>query len=182
MKRQWNVQQDGEPLTVLDIAADAKGAKGDSVKTFLALEKGRVARWDTGTPGGVVQDVTRANGKEYNSLREKFTCMAPSGDGHVAVGTDGGEIKLFKGDGTLTRANKVIPSLGQRAITAIDVSFNSRYIVATTDNFLIVMQTFQHSGNDLKSGFKDEVALPFPKLLKLKPEHRIMVVCHGSIC
>lgn len=65
--------------------------------------------------------------------------MATSGDGFVAVGSDDGKLRLYSNK-SLKKAQTAIPSLGA-AITAVDVTYDGRWVVATTPDYLLVVNT-----------------------------------------
>lgn len=90
-------------------------------------------------------------GKDY-ARGTNFSCMATSGDGYVAVGATDGKLRLY-GNKQLTKANTAIPGLGS-PITAVDVTFDGRWVVATTDNYLLVVNTiFTSKGAPLAGGY-----------------------------
>jgi len=62
-----------------------------------------------------------------------------AGDGYVVIGSDDGQIRLY-GNKTLTRANTAIPGLGG-PITAVDVTYDGKWVLATTKNYLMVVKT-----------------------------------------
>ena len=62
-----------------------------------------------------------------------------AGDGYIVVGSDDGQIRLYS-DKSLTRANTAIPGLGA-PITAVDVTFDGKWVRATTANYLMVVKT-----------------------------------------
>lgn len=168
-----------------DIAAETKDAQLGHASTFLGLDSNRLCRWDQRTSEGIVEDMslTYAAGKDY-SRGTNFTCMATSGNGYVAVGSRDGRIRMYgskKGMESFEfkQASTSVPGLGL-PITAIDVSYDSHYIVATTDKYLIVLQTFfRDSSGTETNGFVTKMGAKTrpPKLLKLKPEDRVKVVC-----
>lgn len=55
------------------------------------------------------------------------------------IGSDDGQIRLY-GNKTLTRANTAIPGLGG-PITAVDVTYDGKWVLATTKNYLMVVKT-----------------------------------------
>lgn len=57
----------------------------------------------------------------------------------MVVGSKDGQIRMYN-EGTLTRAQTRLPSLGA-SITAVDVTFDSKWVLATTDSFLLVICT-----------------------------------------
>ena len=61
-----------------------------------------------------------------------------SGDGCMAVGSQDGEVRMYsnKAVGQISKTN--IPGLGL-PITAIDVTYDGGWVLATTDNYLMVI-------------------------------------------
>lgn len=57
----------------------------------------------------------------------------------MVIGSDDGQIRLY-GNKTLTRANTAIPGLGG-PITAVDVTYDGKWVLATTKNYLMVVKT-----------------------------------------
>ena len=61
------------------------------------------------------------------------------GDGYIVVGSNDGQIRLYS-DKSLSRANTAIPGLGA-PITAVDVTYDGKWVLATTNNYLMVVKT-----------------------------------------
>ena len=187
---EWDFQKNGVEVPMKDIIEETKAAPSEDRSTFLGLDSNRLCRWDMRDPKGVVQEMSNnpvvefLTGKDY-ARGTKFTCMASSGDGSVAVGSEDGKVRLYSNKLTLTRASTAFPSLGP-AITALDVSFDGKWVVATTDQFLILMKTTckDHSTGATIDGFKKSMAAstPHPKLLALKPQDAalLVIVIHSS--
>ena len=57
----------------------------------------------------------------------------------MVVGSDDGKIRLFSSS-TLTMAKTSIPGLGA-PITAVDVAYDSKWVLATTNKYLMVVKT-----------------------------------------
>lgn len=98
--------------------------------------------------------------------------MATSGDGYVVVGSDDGKIRLYS-EKTLTQAKTAIPGLGL-PITNVDVTYDGKWVLATTRSYLMVLKTTYRdskSGKEL-CGFTSKMGAnaPAPRLLRLKPE------------
>ena len=66
-------------------------------------------------------------------------CGAMAGDGHVVVGSDDGKVRLYSSS-TLTQAKTSVPGLGA-PVTAVDVSYDAEWVLATTDKYLMVVKT-----------------------------------------
>ena len=64
------------------------------------------------------------------------------------VGSDDGQIRMYS-DKSLTRANTAIPGLGA-AITAVDVTYDGKWVLATTNNYLMVVKTTYKVGRQIK--------------------------------
>lgn len=65
--------------------------------------------------------------------------MLHAGQGYVVIGSDDGQIRMYS-EKSLTRANTAIPGLGG-PITAVDVTYDGKWILATTKNYLMVVKT-----------------------------------------
>jgi hypothetical protein len=177
---EWGFQKDGTDVSMKDLVNDTKGAQLDERDTFLGVGTNRLVRWDQRAPEGIVQDmsspiVSYAGGKDY-ARNTNFNCMATSGDGHVVVGSDDGKIRLFS-SATLTMAKTSIPGLGA-PITAVDVSHDSMWVLATTSKYLMVVKTqFRDKSGRETNGFKSRMGAqaPAPRLLRLKAEDQAKV-------
>lgn len=55
------------------------------------------------------------------------------------VGSEDGQIRLYS-ERSLTRANTAIPGLGA-PISAVDVTYDGKWVLATTRNYLMVVKT-----------------------------------------
>lgn len=75
-------------------------------------------------------------------IEDVTLCSARSGcagDGHVVVGSEDGKVRLYSST-TLTTAKTSIPGLGA-PVTAVDVSYDAEWVLATTDKYLMVVKT-----------------------------------------
>lgn len=178
---EWRFNKDEVDIPQADIANDNKAAQlDDNVNTLLGLDSNRLCRWDMRDRRGVVQEAGDASpivqwtgGKDF-ARGTNFSCMATSGDGHVVVGSRDGKIRLYSNK-TLTQAKTSIPGLG-KPITAVDVTYDGRWILATTDDYLMVVKTcFDDDGRE-RSAFTDRGGgkLAVPRLLRLKPEDKLL--------
>ena len=62
-----------------------------------------------------------------------------AGDGYVVVGSQDGQIRLYNGK-QFTRANTAVPGLGA-PITSVDVTYDGKWILATTKSYLMVVKS-----------------------------------------
>ena len=65
--------------------------------------------------------------------------MCCAGDGYIAIGSEDGCIRLY-GVNSLNKAVTTIKGLGG-PITAIDVTYDGKWVLATTKNYLMVVKT-----------------------------------------
>lgn len=77
--------------------------------------------------------LTRAAGRR---LRDE---LWHAGDGYVVVGSQDGQIRLYNGK-QFTRANTAVPGLGA-PITSVDVTYDGKWILATTKSYLMVVKS-----------------------------------------
>jgi hypothetical protein len=133
----------------IDITNDSKPAQLTDSSMLLGLDANRICKWDMRTPGGVAtydSPLPYVGGKDY-ARGTNFTCMATSGDGWVVVGSRDGKLRLYNGT-TLSQAKTSIPGLG-KPITSVDVTYDGRYVLATTDDYLLLVKTTWMEGGEL---------------------------------
>jgi len=172
---EWNFRKDGVDIPMSDIATDFKSAQMEGCSTFLGLDSNRLCRWDTRVARGMVQEtdisLDYSTGKDYAvSSKCQFRCMATTGEGHVALGSLDGRIRLYT-DRSLTKAKTAFPGLGS-PITSIDVSFDGKWVLATTDTYILVISTAcRNTKGEITTGFKQSMGknMTAPRLLKLLP-------------
>ena len=102
------------------------------------------------------------------------TVPAAAGDGYVAVGAQDGQVRLYNNasDKSLNRASTSIPGLGL-PITDIDITYDGKWVIATTKAYLMVVKTvFRDKNGKETNAFKSRAgsAAPQPRLLRLKLE------------
>lgn len=172
---EYSIQKSGVEIKALDLVTDTKRSQLDSGSTFLSLGANSINRWDTRTKEGLAQTLaspvalTFEGGRDYTK-NPNFTCMATSGDGYRAVGSRDGKIRLYNSK-VEQIAKTSIPGLGA-PITDIDVTFDGKWVLATTDSFLIVIKTIYKDGPKELCGFTSRLGnkAPAPRLLKLRRE------------
>ncbi|XP_026402048.1 protein CYPRO4-like [Papaver somniferum] len=176
----WKFDKDGVDITMRDITNDTKGSQLDpSESTFLGLDDNRLCRWDMRDRKGMVQNVANANtpvlhwseGHQF-SRGTNFQCFATTGDGSIVVGSIDGKIRLYSTT-SMRQAKTAFPGLGS-PITHVDVTFDGKWILGTTDTYLILICTlFTGKDGKTKTGFEGRMGnkIPAPRLLKLLPLH-----------
>ncbi|MCO5561336.1 hypothetical protein L7F22_014957 [Adiantum nelumboides] len=172
---QWKFEKDGTPITMRDVTNDSKGAQLDSGRsTFLGLDDNRLCRWDMRDRHGVVQQLASpvldwADGHQF-SRGTNFQCFATTGDGAVVVGSKDGKVRLY-GTTSMRMAKTAFPGLGS-PITHVDVTYDGKWILATTDSYMILISTmFKDKDGKTKTGFTGRMGnnIAAPRLLKLSP-------------
>ncbi|XP_059647788.1 protein CYPRO4 [Cornus florida] len=175
---QWKFEKDGTDVTMRDITNDTKGSQLDhSESTFLGLDDNRLCQWDMRERKGMVQNIADANSPVLNwtqghqfSRGTNFQCFATTGDGSIVVGSLDGKIRLYSKT-SMRQAKTAFPGLGS-PITHVDVTYDGKWILGTTDTYLILICTlFTDKDGRTKTGFSGRMGnkIPAPRLLKLTP-------------
>ncbi|WCJ17674.1 Vacuolar import/degradation Vid27-related protein [Euphorbia peplus] len=173
---EWKFGKDGTEITMKDITNDTKGSQLDpSESTFLGLDDNRLCQWDMRDKGGIVQSIgdspvlNWSQGHQF-SRGTNFQCFASTGDGSIVVGSVDGKIRLYSRT-SMRQAKTAFPGLGS-PITHVDVTYDGKWILGTTDTYLILICTlFTDKDGKTKTGFGGRMGnkIPAPRLLKLTP-------------
>ncbi|KAJ8541092.1 hypothetical protein K7X08_001908 [Anisodus acutangulus] len=175
---EWKFEKDGTDISMRDITNDSKGAQMDpSGSTFLGLDDNRLCRWDMRDRHGMVQNLVDESTPVLNwtqghqfSRGTNFQCFATTGDGSIAVGSLDGKIRLYSSS-SMRQAKTAFPGLGS-PITHVDVTYDGKWILGTTDTYLILICTlFIDKNGSTKTGFAGRMGnkISAPRLLKLNP-------------
>jgi hypothetical protein len=121
--------------------------------TYFGLSLNGIFLVDPRDQNQIVQEYTY-------STAPAFQCMGTTEQGHIAVGSESGEIKLYKEIGK--RAATTFPDLGG-SIKSIDLTKNGHWILATTASCLLV----------LKAEYDGELAFSKPLSRKKQPARRL---------
>uniref|UniRef100_J3LHV5 Uncharacterized protein n=1 Tax=Oryza brachyantha TaxID=4533 RepID=J3LHV5_ORYBR len=181
---QWRFEKDGTDISMRDIANDSKGAQLEpSGSTFLGLDDNRLCRWDMRDARGRVQTIGSSSespvlqwskGHQF-SRGTNFQCFASTGDGSIVVGSVDGKIRLYS-KSSMRMAKTAFPGLGS-PITHVDVTYDGKWILGTTDTYLILICTiFKDKDGKEKTGFSGRMGnrIAAPRLLKLSPLDSIL--------
>ncbi|KAL0325596.1 UNVERIFIED_CONTAM: protein CYPRO4 [Sesamum radiatum] len=175
---EWRFEKDGADITMRDITNDSKGAQMDpSGSTFLGLDDNRLCRWDMRDRRGMVQNIVNESTPVLNwtqghqfSRGTNFQCFATTGDGSIVVGSLDGKIRLYS-ISSMRQAKTAFPGLGS-PITHVDVTYDGKWILGTTDTYLILIcSLFTDKDGKTKTGFSGRMGnrIAAPRLLKLNP-------------
>lgn len=175
---EWKFEKDGTDITMRDITNDTKSSQLDpSESTFLGLDDNRLCQWDMRDRSGIVQNMVKGDspvlhwtqGHQF-SRGTNFQCFASTGDGSIVVGSLDGKIRLYSKT-SMRQAKTAFPGLGS-PITHVDVTYDGKWILGTTDTYLILICTlFTDKDGKTKTGFSGRMGnkIPAPRLLKLTP-------------
>ncbi|XP_030523222.1 protein CYPRO4 [Rhodamnia argentea] len=175
---EWKFEKDGADITMRDITNDTKGSQLDpSESTFLGLDDSRLCQWDMRDRRGIVQNIASSNspvlqwtqGHQF-SRGTNFQCFATTGDGSIVVGSIDGKIRLYSKT-SMRQAKTAFPGLGS-PITHVDVTYDGKWVLGTTDTYLVLICTlFTDKDGRTKTGFSGRMGnkIPAPRLLKLTP-------------
>uniref|UniRef100_A0A2P2IRC2 Uncharacterized protein MANES_10G056200 n=1 Tax=Rhizophora mucronata TaxID=61149 RepID=A0A2P2IRC2_RHIMU len=176
---EWKFEKDGTEITMRDITNDSKGSQLDpSESTFLGLDDSRLCQWDMRDRKGIVQNIVKggespvlqwSQGHQF-SRGTKFQCFATTGDGSIVVGSLDGKIRLYSRS-SMRQAKTAFPGLGS-PITHVDVTYDGKWVLGTTDTYLILICTlFTDKDGRTKTGFGGRMGnkISAPRLLKLTP-------------
>lgn len=175
---EWKFEKDGCDITMRDITNDTKGSQLDpSESTFLGLDDNRLCQWDMRDRKGIVQNIANSgspvlhwNQGHQFSRGTNFQCFATTGDGSIVVGSIDGKIRLYSKT-SMRQAKTAFPGLGS-PITSVDVTFDGKWVLGTTDTYLVLICTlFTDKDGMTKTGFSGRMGnrIPAPRLLKLTP-------------
>lgn len=175
---EWKFEKDGTDITMRDITNDTKASQLDpSESTFLGLDDNRLCQWDMRDRSGIVQNIVKGDspvlhwtqGHQF-SRGTNFQCFASTGDGSIVIGSLDGKIRLYSKT-SMRQAKTAFPGLGS-PITHVDVTYDGKWILGTTDTYLILICTlFTDKDGKTKTGFGGRMGnkIPAPRLLKLTP-------------
>ncbi|BBM99391.1 hypothetical protein MPTK1_1g20970 [Marchantia polymorpha subsp. ruderalis] len=171
---EWKFEKDGAPISMRDLTNDSKGSQLDMNNTFLGLDDNRLCRWDMRVQTGIVQQLSSPilswNEGHQFARGTNFQCFASTGDGAVVVGSRDGKVRLY-GTTSMRMAKTAFPGLGS-PITHVDVTYDGKWILATTDTYMILISTlFKDKDGKTKTGFTGRMGsrIAAPRLLKLNP-------------
>ncbi|XP_054791598.1 protein CYPRO4-like isoform X2 [Prosopis cineraria] len=165
---EWKFEKDRVDISMRDITNDTKGSQLDpSNSTFLGLADNMLCQWDMRDGKGVVQNspVLHWNHGYLFSRGTNFQCFVTTGDGSIFVGSLDGRIRLYSKT-SMWQSKTIFPGLGS-PITHVDVTYDGRWVLGTTDTYLILICNL-HTAKDGET--EDGFMGIMPRLLKLSPQ------------
>eukprot|EP00028_Trichosphaerium_sp_Am-I-7-wt_P003712 CAMPEP_0168538904 /NCGR_PEP_ID=MMETSP0405-20121227/21472_1 /TAXON_ID=498012 /ORGANISM="Trichosphaerium sp, Strain Am-I-7 wt" /LENGTH=462 /DNA_ID=CAMNT_0008568289 /DNA_START=33 /DNA_END=1421 /DNA_ORIENTATION=- len=181
---------DGQVIST--IVPESKFAQSSDTQTLVGINNTGFFVLDPRVPGS---KVVKSRNFQY-ARNPKFACASTTEQGHLAVGSSTGEIRLFsnksmQGDsfsrhearlgGGITKAPRAktsLPGCGD-PIVGIDVTSDGSWILATCQTYLLIVPAELANG---QSGFTRGMGKnkPIPRRLQLKREHIAMMGGHVS--
>ncbi|KIM20057.1 hypothetical protein M408DRAFT_331365 [Serendipita vermifera MAFF 305830] len=162
---EWKVHDD---ITINAMAPVDKFAQMNPEETFLGTSHNAIFRIDP----RLDKNKLAQDGLKQYATKAKFSSIATTEKGHIAVGSEKGDIRLF--DTLGKNAKTALPALGD-AVRGLDVTRDGRWVVATCKTYLLLIDTQIGSGKNVgSSGFTKSFpadSKPRPKRLQLRPEH-----------
>ncbi|KAH7647397.1 hypothetical protein FG379_003064 [Cryptosporidium bovis] len=165
--RRWDA--DGLPISCLGLSN--KDSQYTPVPTFLGLSNNALFVMDS----RIKDNSNRFTSKLYRS-NVLFSSLATDKDGHILLGNDLGELRLYDGtinrDGEFKKAKTLLNSFSS-PILSVDVTRNGNWILATTKNCIYLYPVCEQSQDyeNVRNGFVTSLKnKPPSRKLKLKPE------------
>jgi VID27 C-terminal WD40-like domain len=162
---EWKVHDD---IAINSMAPVDKLAQMTSEQTIYGTSHNAIFRVDPRVTGS---KLVQRDMKQYVT-KNKFSSIATTEKGHIAVASEKGDIRLF--DALGKNAKTSLPALGD-SIRGLDVTKDGRWVIATCKTYLLLIDTQIGSGKNVGgSGFTKSFpvdAKPKPKRLQLRPEH-----------
>eukprot|EP01130_Rhizamoeba_saxonica_P004069 TRINITY_DN1674_c1_g5_i1.p1 TRINITY_DN1674_c1_g5~~TRINITY_DN1674_c1_g5_i1.p1 ORF type:complete len:869 (+),score=186.84 TRINITY_DN1674_c1_g5_i1:22-2607(+) len=165
-------------LSVNQIIPASKYAQRTPANTFIAINDGGFFTMDPRVP-----DIQRVDSRSFQYKypdQTQFSCGATTQDGHLVVGSNMGDIRLYNSNNmqkkskidTLSapRSKNRLPGYGD-PIVGIDVSSDGKWIVSTAETYLVVMPA--SVGDTDITGFHKPMkgGKTPPRILQLRQEH-----------
>ena len=161
---EWVAHPDTKMMSIL---SSRKNAQLTPEQTLIGISANSIFRIDPRLSGNKVVEEEQ---KKY-VVKSNFSCGATTSVGELAVASEKGEIRLY--DKLDKRAKSLIPGFGD-PIIGIDVVENGKFIVATCQTYLLLINTelesaaSKHTTAFTKSDAKNRRP---PIRLQLRPEH-----------
>jgi len=165
-------EYDTEKFQAIDLFPEHKFAQRQSAnKTFLALNRAGLFAIDPRIGGRNSQILKNRTFQYTNTKNANLTCGAPTEKGHIVIGTSAGEIRFFSSNSLRERspdadveykprAMNTLPGLGDE-ITAIDVTRDGKWVLATCIDYLIVIPTVTDKHTGFETAFGTKKPAPF---------------------
>eukprot|EP00020_Sapocribrum_chincoteaguense_P005141 CAMPEP_0170747144 /NCGR_PEP_ID=MMETSP0437-20130122/9170_1 /TAXON_ID=0 /ORGANISM="Sexangularia sp." /LENGTH=813 /DNA_ID=CAMNT_0011085911 /DNA_START=90 /DNA_END=2532 /DNA_ORIENTATION=+ len=181
--QEFRVHEAHEVDTLVPQQGTRSGATSVASPTLLAMNRNSFLGVDMRLPG---DKLVTSRVHTYSS-GQQFSAAATTPLGQMAVGTGKGDIRLYSRKlalgqlaatdalGRAPRATTKLPGIGD-AIIGIDASDDGRWLVATTEQAILVVPTSLPGGGDA-TGFEKRMgaAKPAPRRLRIRQEHLRML-------
>eukprot|EP00771_Trimastix_marina_P000244 gnl/Trimastix_PCT/1254.p1 GENE.gnl/Trimastix_PCT/1254~~gnl/Trimastix_PCT/1254.p1 ORF type:complete len:910 (+),score=319.53 gnl/Trimastix_PCT/1254:106-2835(+) len=178
---EWKTDEYGTPI--YDIVPETKSAQTSDNPTFIGLNKQGFFLMDPRVGRNIAVRECMVGEKKFMyapTTKPGLSCAATTGQGHLAVGSEKGEIRLF--DSLSKRAKTQLPGFGD-AIVGIDVTEDGKWVLATTPTYLIIAPTELPGSSQtrLLTGFTQPMGKNKPIPRKLELSHEDIVRMGGHV-
>lgn len=169
----FKMTKDGEIHNINVFNTNSKFSGANKEDTFLGATAQALFRIDQRVKDGFISN------DEYKSYKTKLgiTAMTTTIQGMVAIATQDGSIKLY--DSVGKNAKTALAPLGD-SIFSLDVSSNGRYLLATCEKYLLLINLKIKSGKYEGSlGFTRSFPVeskPQPMRLRIQPSHMASLI------
>ncbi|KAK6464909.1 VID27 cytoplasmic protein-domain-containing protein [Scheffersomyces coipomensis] len=174
---EWEIDENNP---IVSFGPNSKFAQLTNEQTLTGISENGLFKVDPRLAGlKLVNDNTY---KAYKTTNNKFSTFATTEQGYLAVGSGKGDIRLY--DRLGVNAKSALPSLGE-SILGIDVSKDGRWLLATCEFYLLLVDTKISSGqkNEGSLGFTkyfDKDKKPIPRRLTIKTEHAAFITAEAN--
>eukprot|EP00741_Cyanophora_paradoxa_P021988 tig00021432_g21225.t1 len=151
----------GNDMAVDHVTGESKFSQMEAGGNLVGLNSTTLFKMDPrlwGTKKAVVVDESV---KQYKT-NYRFNLASTSASGNCVVTSATGEMRLYNEIGKIAKTQ--LPGLGD-PITGVDVTADGKYLLCTTDTYLLIVPT---EGPDGTSGFKKSLGQNKPKPKKLQ--------------
>lgn len=172
-------------LRIFDLIPETKNSQRTNAPTVIGLNNCGFFVMDDRTK----EKVITGRNFQYSGDRLSFRAGATTADGHFALGTAQGDIRLYNSsqlastpsrsafDTPKPRARTNLPGCGD-AITGLEVTADGEWLLATCKTYLFVAPTKHEDVSGFTKSLGDNK--PSPIILRLKPEH--IADLGGKVC
>ncbi|KAI8897366.1 VID27 cytoplasmic protein-domain-containing protein [Globomyces pollinis-pini] len=157
---EWNL---GDYVRIDDLAPITKHAQRTNNEELVGMNDRAIYRIDGRLDS---KNKLASNTTTQYTSKVELSSVTTTKEGFVAVGSSKGDIRLFDRLG-LQRAKTQLAGLGDKII-GLDTSDNGKYILATCETYLMVIDT--EMKGETKNAFQKSIKTQ-PRRLQLKPEH-----------
>lgn len=168
---EWNIDDENP---IVSFAPNTKYSQTTNEQTLTGIHSNGLFKIDPRLSGKKL-----VNDNTYKTYKTKtqFSTISTTEQGYLALGSKDGAIRLY--DKTGGNAKSTLPSFGS-PITGTDVSNDGRWLLATCDTHLLLIdlkigEDNKNAGSLGYNKYFDKDKKPTPRRLALRPEHAAFI-------